>query len=223
MRGRRNTNPEDSLSSFGWGLTAWFSPHDQPIALRYEREDESSPWIITGLVAVSRSPAGLGSAWMKAFQWRGLASPFLGTGVFWRGEPTVEVLDEVYDENGHMRKQTKDLDRFAYVHQIDPVTDAREVFGHNRASRGMDKALEWDEMHIRLKAEGADEATIKEAEKDFFYRRVADVYLHASSSGHSPVVAVAEAWDAPRTSASNWVREARARGYLPPTQRGRAT
>jgi hypothetical protein len=49
-----------------------------------------------------------------------------------------------------------------YVSQIEPPTDGREVFGHDHATRGLDKSIEWGEMHSKFEAEGADEATIKE-------------------------------------------------------------
>ena len=204
----------------------WFSPWDQPVALRYEREDEDAYWVITGFMAVSRTPPGLGSGWMKNFKWLGLGSPYLSQGAVWKGEPDLDILDEVYDENGQMRKQTANNSRALYVNQIDPVTDVWEAIGtHTRLesfsrARALDEARELMES---LKAEGADEAEVREAERDFFFQQVAKVYSDASSQGRSPVVAVAEEWNAPNTSASNWVREARVRGYLPPTKGGRAT
>lgn len=201
----------------------WFSPWDQPVALRYEREDEDAHWVITGFMAVSRTPPGLGSGWMKNFKWLGLGSPYLSKGAVWKGEPDLEILDEVYDENGQLRKQTADMYRALYVNQIDPVTDVWESLGPIGSPSHSQALVEARELTDRLKAEGADDATIREAEKDFFYRRVAAIYSEASSEGRSPVVAVAKEWNAPNTSASNWVREARVRGYLPPTRRGRAT
>ena len=229
MPGRKSRNADAEArsapvfeSSYGRGVKVWFSPWDQPVALRYERDDENAPWAITGFLAVSRSPQGLGSGWMKNFKWLGLGSPYLSRGAVWKGEPTLQILDEVYDENGLLRKQT-DMHRTLYADQIDPVTNVWEALGPVQSpsrSQALDHARE---LTDRLKAEDADEATIREAEKDFFYRRVAAVYSEASSEGRSPVVAVAEEWNAPTTSASNWVRESRVRGYLPPTQRGRAT
>jgi len=55
-----------------------------------------------------------------------------------------------------------------------------------------------------------------------FYLRVANFYKAAAASSGRPVVKLAEAAGVPRSTASQWVFQARARGYLPMTQRGRA-
>lgn len=198
----------------------WFSPLNQPVALRYERDDPASAWRITGLIVSSRAK-GLGSAWMKSFQWRGLATPWHSTGILWDGTPSIELLDEMFDDDGRMIKIQ--YPRQAYRDQSNPSTDSWEVFRNQHAGSDMDRRIEWGEMLTRLIAEGASKQTIEDARKDFFYQRVAEVYQAAMSGAGKPVEAVAEAFEAPRTTAANWIKEARARGHLPPTTKGRAT
>jgi hypothetical protein len=201
----------------------WYSPLHPAIAIRYERRDNESAWRITGLIVSSRTD-GLGSSWMKAFPWRRFGSPYLAdVGIFWHGTPTIDVLDEVYDETGHLKKQTADVYKPMYRTQIEPVTEAHELFRSRTGDARFDQTIEWGELHTRLQAEGAGPEAIELARKDLFFRRVADVYKTASRSTGKPVEAVADAFNAPRTSAANWIREARARGYLPPTTKGRAT
>ncbi len=36
-------------------------------------------------------------------------------GIFWHGTPTIDVLDEVYDETGHLKKQTEDVYKPMYA------------------------------------------------------------------------------------------------------------
>lgn len=199
----------------------WVSPEHPAVAIRYERPNRESGWRISGLIACS--PTGsLGSAWMKRFPWRKLQYPYNVGGIIWDGEPTLETLEEAYDENENLIRNTTDLSRPRYRSQIDPVTDGR-VYQHLSIGEGMDMRREWDELRRRLHENGADEATVAAAKKEYFYRMVAFIYTEASSGSGKPVEAVADRFNAPRTSAANWIREARVRGYLPPTTKGRAT
>lgn len=54
-----------------------------------------------------------------------------------------------------------------------------------------------------------------------FYERVGEFYRHAMRVSDSPVQLLALSAKVRHSTASRWVREARARGYLPPTTRGR--
>lgn len=63
-------------------------------------------------------------------------------------------------------------------------------------------------------AEGRDKG-------DAFYRRVAEVYREQSSLVRAPVGAMADANGVPVSTAYRWVKEARARGFLPPGSPGR--
>lgn len=56
---------------------------------------------------------------------------------------------------------------------------------------------------------------------DDFYWRVAEFYRNALVSSGEPVKNLAKAADVPRTTATRWVFEARKRGYLSPTTKGR--
>ena len=47
---------------------------------------------------------------------------------------------------------------------------------------------------------------------------VADIYTYAAEHGMPPTLTVMEEWDAPRSTAGRWVREARDAGLLPPTK-----
>jgi hypothetical protein len=54
-----------------------------------------------------------------------------------------------------------------------------------------------------------------------FYQRVATFYRTAAPATGRPIKALGDAADIPKTTAARWVREARLRGYLEPTLRGR--
>jgi hypothetical protein len=56
---------------------------------------------------------------------------------------------------------------------------------------------------------------------DEFYQRVAKAYRLAARLTGQPLKWIMEAADVPKTTAARWVREARTRGYLDPTTRGR--
>lgn len=55
-----------------------------------------------------------------------------------------------------------------------------------------------------------------------FYRRVADFYARAVNDSGKPTQALAEAADVPRSTAARWVSQARQRGFLAPTSKGRS-
>ena len=57
---------------------------------------------------------------------------------------------------------------------------------------------------------------------DEFYEVVARAYRSLSALSARPVGELAEANDVPVTTAQRWVKEARARGLLPPGRRGKA-
>ena len=56
---------------------------------------------------------------------------------------------------------------------------------------------------------------------DDFYRRVAAFYRAALERDGKPTAAIVATAGVPKTTAARWVREARQRGFLPPTHRGR--
>lgn len=57
---------------------------------------------------------------------------------------------------------------------------------------------------------------------DDFYRRVAALYRDLSALTRAPAVAIAEGADVPVTTARRWIKEARARGFLPAGRAGKA-
>jgi hypothetical protein len=59
------------------------------------------------------------------------------------------------------------------------------------------------------------------AKPDEFYRRVGEIYAKAALVSPRPAAELAEAWDVPLSSVHRWVRVARRRGHLPPTEKGR--
>jgi hypothetical protein len=65
------------------------------------------------------------------------------------------------------------------------------------------------------------DAPAKGAKPDQFYRRIAEIYGKAALVSPRPAAEMAEAWEVPLTSVHRWVRVARERGYLPPTEKGR--
>jgi hypothetical protein len=64
-------------------------------------------------------------------------------------------------------------------------------------------------------------APAKGAKPDEFYRRIGEIYGKAALVSPRPAADLAEAWEVPLTSVHRWVRVARGRGYLPPTEKGR--
>lgn len=68
---------------------------------------------------------------------------------------------------------------------------------------------------------GLPEAPASGAKPDEFYRRVAEIYAKATLASPRPAAELAKAWEVPLTSVHRWVRVARGRGYLPPTEKGR--
>jgi hypothetical protein len=54
-----------------------------------------------------------------------------------------------------------------------------------------------------------------------FYAQVASFYVSAKRLTGQPVKMIQASAGVPKTTAARWVREARARHYLPPTTRGR--
>jgi hypothetical protein len=59
------------------------------------------------------------------------------------------------------------------------------------------------------------------AKPDDFYREVGRIYGKAALVSPRPAAEMAEAWDVPLSSVHRWVRVARRRGHLPPTEKGR--
>jgi hypothetical protein len=57
---------------------------------------------------------------------------------------------------------------------------------------------------------------------DDFYAHVAAIYRHLAANTKQPVASIAQANDVPKTTAHRWVKEARARGHLPPGRPGKA-
>jgi hypothetical protein len=56
---------------------------------------------------------------------------------------------------------------------------------------------------------------------DEFYQGIARVYGRLAAETAKPAVVIAEANDVPLTTVHRWVKEARQRGHLPPTTKGR--
>jgi hypothetical protein len=57
---------------------------------------------------------------------------------------------------------------------------------------------------------------------DDFYAHVAAIYRHLVGQTKQPVASLAEANNVPKTTAHRWIKEARARGHLPPGRPGKA-
>jgi hypothetical protein len=65
------------------------------------------------------------------------------------------------------------------------------------------------------------DAPAKGAKPDEFYRRIGEIYGKAALASPRPAAELAAAWEVPLTTVHRWVRVARSRGYLPPTEKGR--
>jgi transposase len=59
-------------------------------------------------------------------------------------------------------------------------------------------------------------------EVEDFYARVGEFYLLAHTEFGKPTQALATAAGVPRSTATRWVHQARVRGHLPPTTRGKS-
>lgn len=65
-------------------------------------------------------------------------------------------------------------------------------------------------------------APSKRPYSDAFFKKVADVYLRHLQDGEKPAPAMAAAAGVPVTTIHGWVKEARRRGHLAPTRKGKA-
>lgn len=68
-----------------------------------------------------------------------------------------------------------------------------------------------------------DEPTLKRLDgelPDAFYARVAQFYMHFQDVTQRPTTSIAQAGQVPYTTAAKWVREARKRGHLAPSDKG---
>ena len=79
----------------------WASPEHPAVALRYNSTRAlAHAWRISGFLARTSS-LSIGSAWMKKFPWRRIHGPY-SLRIIWDGVPTIEHLDEMYDENDRL-------------------------------------------------------------------------------------------------------------------------
>lgn len=78
------------------------------------------------------------------------------------------------------------------------------------AGRGTDNELKSAARLVRREGQAPDE----------FYAEVARVYEHLQALTKRPTTGIAEAGQVPYTTAAKWVREARKRGHLAPSQKG---
>src|SRR4051812_27570927 len=81
-----------------------------------------------------------------------------------------------------------------------------------------------DSAHAALTRGGDPDQVRREGPTDSNLQWVASVYRSALARGDRPTVAVQTALGLPRSTAGDWLRAARDRGYLPPSSgRGKAT
>lgn len=73
----------------------------------------------------------------------------------------------------------------------------------------------------RVQSRGRFAHRRKNESADDFYRRVAEAYTAAHVATGTPTLDIASRASVPRTTAARWVREARARGFLATTKRGK--
>jgi hypothetical protein len=94
------------------------------------------------------------------------------------------------------------------------ITTALRQFTAPRAGRVFEKS---GVSAVRPAASGRAPSKPSRGYTDPFYERVADVYRSAfRRSGGAPVMAVADEWNVPRSTAARWVKEARRRKKLGP-------
>jgi hypothetical protein len=72
----------------------------------------------------------------------------------------------------------------------------------------------------RMPSDGVVLARIQGETPDEFYARVGRVYDHLQAVSKRPTTGIAQAGQVPYTTAAKWVREARKRGHLAPSNKG---
>lgn len=183
----------------------WHSPPRRigraAVAIRYQRGSPEQAWQASGLL-VSDGSGTLGSTWIKGFPWRRMTGPH-APGIVWESPPTIDVLAAAYGAAGHL------LPSIPGAAPAPPPASAAPPEPPARAEPG---------------AGTADDAAARRAAlRAARLQRVAAVYTESVREDGTPVVAVAQDFAVPRTTAVNWVREARVLGYLPPTRKGRTS
>lgn len=134
--------------------------------------------------------------------------------VSYQGSEGADRIDADYLRSIPIGRQMPHRNGYAEFQQIDAPGVAQ-----------LDKA--WlDERAVRQRKIGEAKALLfaprtEDESPDDFYARVADFYLRAMASSGEPTKMLATVADVPKTTAARWVREARARGHLDPTTRGR--
>jgi len=139
----------------------------------------------------------------------------------WKPTPGRWVVDEVLFRN--FRVTASDL-RDLPIGQIETWLNVMAQQGLIDLSKGE----QTDTVDFGDPAEGRiswipqpPPAPVEGAKGDAFYRRIGEIYAKAALASPRPAAELADAWDVPLSTVHRWVRVARRRGHLPPTEKGR--
>jgi hypothetical protein len=105
------------------------------------------------------------------------------------------------------------VNQFAQQGLVDPAADP--------ASVKLSDTVRFPSTGMAGWVPGLPEAPASGAKPDEFYRRIGEIYGKAALASPRPAADLAETWEVPLSSVHRWVRVARRRGYLPPTEKGR--
>jgi len=103
---------------------------------------------------------------------------------------------------------------FPEFHQRQPPTarDIRSAWRHSAGARARAEAKAAQPRVFRARGESESH--------DMFYRRVAQFYRESLLATGTPAKDIAAAADVPLSTSKWWIREARSRGFLPPSMKG---
>ena len=174
------------------------------------------------------------------FGWIEVRHPPEGRAIYLRAgrsnDNRLEIF-ELYIPSDDVRLETDDL-RLVPLGRVEALINhpQRTQQIHARLDEGTG-SFEAARNHFsttgRVAAEIVGEQLLKKAElklpragaqgpkSEEFYRRVADMYGRLVAEGSRPAAAIAEANAVPVTSVHRWIREARARRFLPPGRAGK--
>lgn len=139
------------------------------------------------------------------------------------GDVTWQSLQDVQLSELH-----RFIDRRGYPtweqEQAPSEAEVREAWRRTARSRSAQlKRAEAAREHVEAELRGLAERLLRGGQSvDSFYMGVAEYYQLAHMLDGKPTTAIAVAAEVPKSTAARWVREARKRGYLPPTRRGKS-
>ena len=172
-------------------------------------ESKVADWLAD---SVQRWPHPENGPWLVAIRWRAHAGHPVCTGLHIDLMPDAdtEPLSALRVRElpvGRLIKQAREERFYASGGGLSLASDADQL-------RALGRRLKPAEVSAH--AWSAEPRRRRRSLTNEHYDQVADTYLRAKEAGMHPTLAVMNAMYATRPTASRWVREARARGLIPP-------